>query len=43
MGDDFLLLHLIIFCAVDGFSAKQVFQGAPCAFAIDIHMVPDGY
>ena len=36
MCDDFLLIHFIVFCTVDEFPGKQVFQDAPGTFAIDV-------
>ena len=36
MGNDFLFIHLIVFCLVKGFPGKEIFQDTAGTFAIDI-------
>ncbi len=36
MGNDFFVIHFIVFSTVNGFTRKQVFENIACAFPIDI-------
>ena len=41
MGNDLLLIHLIIFSIVDAFAGEQIFQNTAGAFPVDIGNSPD--
>ena len=40
MGNDLLIIHLIVFCLIDGLPGKEILQDAAGAFAIDVRYGP---